>query len=152
MLRPQFPHLSSRDVSSASILGRSGAYRGEEIVSGALLGLWGDEELLPLLFRGVLLCGGWRSLSVVLTVLLWCSGTREQHHPLPEGWHLERLLPPVPGDARPVLGPGPAQQQPQVAVPGRLRHRYSGRARVAVGGTGPAGNPGPVPLWAAEHL
>ena len=54
---------------------------------------------------------------LVLTVSLWRAGPREQRHPLPERWHLERLLPRLPGDARRVLGPRPAQQQSQAAVP-----------------------------------
>lgn len=88
---------------------------------------------------------------LVLTVFLCCSGTWEQHHSLPERRHLEWLLPCLPGDARPVLGSKPAQQQPQTAVPWWLCHRYDGPKRGAVGGEIPSSNSGLMPGWVIEH-
>lgn len=67
-------------------------------------------------------------------LLLSLAGPGEQRDPLPEGWHLERVLPPVQGDAGTVCSAHPAQQPPEAAVHRRLRHRW-------------ATPPTPVPRW-----
>lgn len=90
---------------------------------GILSDLWGDETWFLFSFERLFMLREGGSV-LVLTVFLWCSGPWEQCHPLPERWHLEWLLPRLPGDERRVLSPGPAQQQPQTPVPRRLCHRY----------------------------
>lgn len=57
-------------------------------------------------------------------LLLSFPGPWEQRDPLPEGRHLERVLPPVQGDAGAVCSAHPAQQPPEAAVRRRLRHRW----------------------------
>lgn len=69
-----------------------------------------------------------------LSLLLFCDHLRylllsfpgpwKQRDSLPEGWHLERLLSSLQGDAGPVHAAHTAQQPPEAAVRRRLRHRF----------------------------
>lgn len=59
-----------------------------------------------------------------LRYLLPFPGPWKQRDSLPEGWHLERLLSSLQGDAGPVRAAHAAQQPPEAAVRRRLRHRF----------------------------
>lgn len=56
--------------------------------------------------------------------LLSFPGPGKQCDSLPEGWHLERLLSSLQGNAGPVRTAHAAQQPPEAAVRRRLRHRF----------------------------
>lgn len=57
-------------------------------------------------------------------LLLSFPGPWKQRDSLPEGWHLERLLSSLQGNAGPVCAAHTAQQPPEAAVRRRLRHRF----------------------------
>lgn len=60
----------------------------------------------------------------VSILIISFPGPWQQRDPLQEGWHLERVLPPVQGDAGAVCSAHPAQQPPEAAVCWWLWHRW----------------------------
>lgn len=87
--------------------------------SRALLPLW----LCPLLPSQPVCCPCCRFCDHPRYLLLSFPGPWKQRDSLPEGWHLERLLSSLQGNAGPVRPAHAAQQPPEAAVLRRLRHR-----------------------------
>lgn len=62
-------------------------------------------------------------------LLVSFPGPWKQCDSLPEGWHLERLLSSLQGDAGPVCSAHAAQQPPEAAVLWWIRHRSVGMGK-----------------------